>query len=619
MAYEYYCMGCGKLLNQETVLFDMQYLLTSDASKRFNILQFRMTQPELKALIASGSPVEAGYKSCKLTLSEIMRFISNGNNLNDPAIAALTITEIGEYMKQDMAPAASGGGLGASSPFGFAMSDDMEEEEDLSEDAAAPYVTPASIQALESKDQANTDRVFTRSALKADFEVLQRLFDGEDSVFTFEIKEENDIDNENAPVLVGYNLHLPSIGYLCLEARVCPKCGTPVFKHAGTAKHQAIAFIGYQAAGKTSTILALAHYAGNYMITGFGSQIWDGKQMIDSVATVEPLDEATELVADLENYGKGIAPGKTLATKRADAYSATFRIKNKSQNRHYLITLTDLPGELCLENGTIDRPRVLNNFPVALSCDAFVACFDTQSISASTGGVVNKVMNVCRWTDEFQKMRASHNQVETYVPTMLLFTKCQDLEDPNAPAFKPKTLLPLEQMYCLRDEKQLIARNNLYKFVCDQFDQFGQLKRAYHSMMRCSPFGYKAPSENDLKNGAQPQSPTPRNIDRLMRWVLSVSGCIPTEASYALNPAAVPFKLHDFCISRPQLRNQNPGCDNDKRYGNIDDIQESMARCALFENPGRYDKEMVGRHDQKARLVMTRMDSKMHPNTNDKE
>ena len=104
-----------------------------------------------------------------------------------------------------------------------------------------------------------------------------------------------------------------------------------------------------------------------------------------------------------------------------------------------------------------------------------------------------------------------------------------------------------------------------------------------------------------------------------MRWVLSVSGCIPTEASYALNPAAVPFKLHDFCISRPQLRNQNPGCDNDKRYGNIDDIQESMARCALFENPGRFDKEMVGRHDQKARLVMTRMDSKMHPNTNDKE
>ena len=104
-----------------------------------------------------------------------------------------------------------------------------------------------------------------------------------------------------------------------------------------------------------------------------------------------------------------------------------------------------------------------------------------------------------------------------------------------------------------------------------------------------------------------------------MRWVLSVSGCIPTEASYALNPAAVPFKLHDFCISRPQLRNQNPGCDNDKRYGNIDDIQEAMARCALFENPGRFDKELVGKHDQKWSLPLVRVQSKTQRDTNDKE
>lgn len=618
MAYEYYCMGCGKLLTQETVLFDMQYLLTRDNARQFNILKFRMTQAELKALIAAGTPTEAGYRSCKLTLPEIMRFISDKNNLNDPVIAALTQAEITEYLNQGFGTNNTASGANSNDPFGFDDDEELKEEEDLSQEAAAPYVTPASLQALEGKDEANTDRVFTRSALKSDLEVIQGLF-GQSDTFAFEIKEENDIDNEGHDVLVGYNLNLTIGGYLSIEARVCSKCGTRVFSHAGTAKHQAVAFIGYQAAGKTSTILALTHYAENYMITGFGSDIWEGKKMISSVATVEVLDKSARLLADLESYNKGIAPPKTEASQRSDAYSATFRIKNKSQNRNYLFTLTDLPGELCNDDGTVQKNNVLNNFPVALSCDAFVACFDTQSINSASGGVVNKVMNVCRWADEFQKMRASHNQVKTYVPTMLLFTKCKDLEEPDGASVQTRMLPPLEQMYCLKDEKQAIARNNLYNFVCQQFDQFGQLQRAYHSMMRCSPFGYKAPSENDLKQGGvEAHMPTPRNIDHLMRWLLSVAGCIPTDASYALNPMAVPYKLHDFCISRPQLRRNNPGCANHKLHGTINDIEESMARCTLFENPGYFDREFVGRHDQPGRLAALRFEARTRPETNDR-
>lgn len=612
MAYDFYCSYCGKQLNQNTVLFDMQYLLTRSKERTFNILKFRMTQAELKALIASGEPAENGYRSCKLTLTEVMTYISNRNNLKNSVIAQLTMEDISKYLEQGFGNTTAA--AKDDDPFGFDADEEMEEEEDLSEEIQVPYVTPPAIQAIEEKDEANKDRAFTKSILRSDFEVLKGLFDQNETI-VFEIKEETDVDNEGQDILTGYNLNLTVGGYMDVDARVCPKCGTKVFNHAGTAQHQAVAFIGYAASGKTSTILALTHYAENYMITGFGSDIWDGSKVISSVATVEVLDKSTQLRADLKGYGQGVAPAKTDLQQRTDAYSATFRIKNKAQNRYYLLTLTDLPGELCNDDGTVKKETVHNTFPVALSCDAFIACFDTQSINQSGGGdgVVDKVMNVCRWADEFQKMRASHNEVKTYAPTMVLFTKCKELEVAQESPLPKKMLLPLAQMYSLKDEKRRIEANNLYRFVCDQFDQFGQLKKAYHAMMRCSPFGYMAPSENDRRNGAQAHAPTPKNIDVLMNWLLSVVGCIPTEASYAISPADVPYRLDKFCISRPQLRSQNPG--NGKEIG---DVEESMARCALFENPGHFDESFVANYASWAVLARYRAESKIKPDSNDR-
>ena len=622
MGYDYYCSHCGKQLNQRIVLFDMQYLLTRSKERQFNILKYRMTQEQLKALISAGVPSENGYRRCKLTLANIMAYISNPYNLNDSAICQVTLEEITRYLEEGFITAKAAAVVEDDDPYGFDDDEETQEEEEQPKEEKPPYEVPACIRAIEEKDIANKDRVFVKSALRNDFEVLQGLFALND-VFEFEIKEENDVDNEGHDVLIGYNLNLAIGGYLNIDARVCCKCGNHVFAHAGTAKHQAVAFIGYAASGKTSTILALTHYADNYMITGFGSDIWEGSRVITSAATVEVLDKSARLIADLKSYQEGVAPPKTEASQRTDAYSATFRIKNKAQNRYYLLTLTDLPGELCNDDGTVQKENVYNNFPVALSCDAFVACFDTRSINEGGGGgsgVVDKVMNVCRWADEFQKMRASHNQVKTYVPTMLLFTKCKDLEDGTVAPLSRRILLPLERMYTLKEEKQHIAGNNLYRFVCDQFNEFGQLRKAYHAMMRCSPYGYKAPSENDLKHGtAEVHPPMPKNIDQLMYWLLCVAGCIPTEATFAISPTDVPYRLDKFCISRPQLRNENPGLENSKKYAPINDVEEAMARCALFENPGKFDKDFVANHGDKWRLVWSRTKAKASPDSNDKE
>ena len=260
MAYDFYCSYCGKQLNQNTVLFDMQYLLTRSKERTFNILKFRMTQAELKALIASGEPAENGYRSCKLTLTEVMTYISNRNNLKNSVIAQLTMEDISKYLEQGFGNTTAA--AKDDDPFGFDADEEMEEEEDLSEEIQVPYVTPPAIQAIEEKDEANKDRAFTKSILRSDFEVLKGLFDQNETI-VFEIKEETDVDNEGQDVLTGYNLNLTVGGYMDVDARVCPKCGTIVFNHAGTAQHQAVAFIGYAASGKTRTILALTHYAEN--------------------------------------------------------------------------------------------------------------------------------------------------------------------------------------------------------------------------------------------------------------------------------------------------------------------------------------------------------------------
>lgn len=624
MGYDYYCSHCGKQMNQNTVLFDMQYLLTRDDTRQFNILKYRMTLGELQRLLASGTESEHGYKTCRLTMAEIMSIVGNRNNLSDNNIAGLTLEEINDYINASLNTSA-GAQQGPADDYDDYADEYEEEEEDLSAEAAAPYVKPPSITMLENKSKALVDEIFIKDLLSKDLSVLQSIF-AESEVFEIQIREENDTDNDGKAVLEGYSLKSVG-GALRVKARVCSQCGTQVFEHAGTAKHQAVAFIGSPKAGKTSTILALTHYATHYMDNGFGGgKVWEGCQTIDTVSSVQQLDMTQRKETDLENYGQGIAPAKTAAEKREDAYSVTFRLSNTAEgNKRYLLTLIDLPGELCVEDGKVQWAKVQNLFPVALTCDAFVLCFDTQSLAGKNGvqSPAQLVASVCNWADEFQSMRAQHNGLNTYVPTMVLFTKCEELEDPDAPAPVLKPLMPLDRMYLLKTEKQQIAGNKMYRYVSDRFSEYGQLNRAYHAMMRCSPFGYNAP-DAELVREAQKSgkdvtyhAPTPKNIDYLMRWLLSVAGCIPTEASFSVGVKDVPYRLHNFCITRPQLRSQNPGLSGDKLYGTIGDIEESMARCALFENPGYFDREYVAKHD-KGKFVLgpLQLDDKMHPNTN---
>ena len=124
MGYDYYCSHCGKQLNQRIVLFDMQYLLTRSKERQFNILKYRMTLEQLKALISAGVPSENGYRRCKLTLANIMAYISNPYNLNDPAICQVTLEEITRYLEEGFITAKAAAVVEDDDPYGF---DDDEE------------------------------------------------------------------------------------------------------------------------------------------------------------------------------------------------------------------------------------------------------------------------------------------------------------------------------------------------------------------------------------------------------------------------------------------------------------------------------------------------------------
>lgn len=603
MAYKYYCLNCGKTLSQETVLFDLQHLLIEDENTEFNTLRLRLTLGELTALIASGTPVEENYRSCTLPLAQIMGYISNENNLNDPRIAGLTMEQICQYTEVAV-PAVR------KTSATFESWDDEDEDAALPEEEAEPEAQASeAILALEAKVTAMVGDAMASELLKRDLEYLKNTFyKGE---YVVKLKEKTEPYGQGQEVLVGFSIQYPvSHVNASFSCRICPHCGKHIPKVSGTAEHKSVVFIGNPASGKTSTILALTHYAQNYMVHGLAAEIWGDSKRINTVRTIDLVEPRAELRVHKENYAQGIAPERTDKQSREDAYSATFIIKTASKTT--LLTLTDLPGEICNITGRneVDENAVRNRFQVATACDAFVVCFDTESVRSDTETKSNMtpgeiISSICNQADTFQRLRKEKTGRD-FIPTMLLFTKCWDLEKNNkVRAAATNILRPTEKVYMFREEKRIIDENSIYQAVCNAFNETHQLARAYHAMLRCSPFGYAAPGLADVASGKKkPEIPTPKNIDHLMHWLLMVSGCVPVEASYcpSVTGEGGALKLNDYYINRVQCRAERPD-DEWRNTMSAWNYREALSRWRLFENPGSLDRMILEDYGQ-SRAVM---------------
>lgn len=631
MTYNYFCTYCGRELTQDTVLFDMQPVLTGSEESRFRILSFRMTKAELEGLINAGPVQDMGYHQCQLTLQELLKYISNRNNLNNPDIQSLTIADIKEYTTLKVVETQKK----EQSVFAdiFAEEESAEESDrkaDKSEEPDVPETKCKAIESLERASQKIEDIVFTQDDLRSELQILQSLF-ASDEAYSFKIKANWEQDNEGNNVLIGYTVRTGQPEHdTIVNRRVCPYCGESVFEHAGTAEHRTVTFIGDQKAGKTSTILALAHYAKNAATGAMADdEIWGRSQKISSLATIELVSPCARLLTDLDNYEKGIAPDKTAALKRLDAYSVTFRIKNMEQDRHYLLTLTDLPGELCdHDTGKIDGNKILNEFPIALACDVFILCFDSST--AIGGNALTMVGNACSWAEEFQSLREKWTQDVgripatlnkknggLFAPVMLIFNKCPDLEIPEqAPPVRPTTQFDsILTTYVFDDERLRIDANGanaVYKRVGEQISRYGALSNAYHARLRVSPYGFAAPNELKIKedpslnldDSGNVRRPKPHHVAELMNWLLETTGCIPADAKYCPDPTnedrycAYPGNFSQKTQYRvlPPFSGEKDG-----------DIREALLRCHLFENPSAADISILENYDQRAVLLGERI------------
>lgn len=607
MGYDFYCLHCGRTLNQDSpekgkqVLFDMWPLFAGGAATGgSHIIKFRLTPQEFSQLF-TGQKDEDDYYSCKLSFSQIAQYISNENNLNDPEIASLTMKDIREYCDNSALGGRTQTKDGPKLPAqnNYSLDDAMEEEEAKEEEDAATdvpakkNVKPAAILALENKNTAIINDALTETSLIDELSYFLNAIPeekAEDADFEFYIFKISQKCIGGSSVDTGY-IFRRSYGkstekaVVVNDARVCAKCGAGVFDGAGTAEHRAITFIGQPSSGKTSTILAVASYVKSlsketspWMF--FADKKGANDRLLERInnLTITLVSPSARLTEDLNDYSEAVAPEKTAVDDRTKAYSAVFKVQYGDRIR--FLTLTDLPGELCREGGSIDLEKIVNEFQVAVNCDAYVICFDTRASDTAT-------IDVCSWAEHFQQKRAEKNDMY-YAPMMILFTKCKELEERQTiQAGESPRMRTVEERSYLLDDERLAVSADKYSGILLTFNSYANLKRAYNAILRCSPFGFNAEKKAKMAERteedkeAYKQQHRPRNVEKLLHWLLCVTGCIPVEARiYSsgndLNPAICTSILH-----RAQYRSENP-----------ESREEAAARCALFSNPGSLDGEM---------------------------
>ena len=617
MSFKYYCTNCAAQVDQTSELFDMKELLRpSSGNASFQILKFRLTGKEVLDLYNSGREKNGNARECTLTMSQLMGYIGNKNNLDVPEAADLTMEQVIRFIDGGAVdtPSDMGGFGGFGGGFGANLFDD-EAPEDTQE--TEEEQTPAAIQQMIKKDATTDSAEFSEVRLREDLKILRNRM-GDEGSYTFSLKLDYADAVDGTKVLVGMIITDDAGNHIPLENRICPQCGETVFKEAGTAEHKSVVFIGDQSSSKTSTILALTHYARHHMLLNTGNVTWNDAACLGNlVDSCRLLTKVDRLQDDLKKFSLGYAPPKTKAQERKDAYSATFFISSMNGSRKKILTLMDLPGELCLAGGSLNVKDILNKFKVAMACDTFIVCFDTSVLRAAIDGVaqvelgdeeakapIEVIEDTCLWAEEFQKLLIDNSDKRDYVPAMLLFTKCTELENPeeNRPA-RAIAFNAIKNCYLFHRDENTIAANQAYNRAMEKFSTTGKLGSAYHAVLRSSPYGYPAPTYKEANEKPEKKAmlrpPTPKNQDSLMRWILMVSGCIPVTGEYRPNGAnnvEGSYKLSTF-IDRPQFRKENP--EHNTVMETYEDMcQEAMARCVLFANPGNHDMEFV-RHYKK--------------------
>lgn len=553
MAFKYYCTSCGHELGQENVLFDMNPLLLGSTETNFNFLHLYFTADELDALFSHGKPLQDGYYECELQFPTFLQILCGPNNYHNEEIAnTFDLDKIQKWVSPEVTQVTA--------------SDDDDDDDD---DDDTPKVLNVSAvpmpKAVELMTRTGNENIgaeeLTDDSLKTDFQVILSLFPKEGEgrgSYTFRIRRESEKAVDGTDVLHGYRVETEKGQVIVEEARICchyitrnnkrARCAHPVFRHAGTAVHKTIAFIGEQKSGKTSTIIALADYAKKAVVNkAVEGSIWGAADQIPGIQNVQLLDVDDRLRMDMFYFKSGIGPVKTpMLGAHAKPYNATFRVIGTRDGEASILTMTDLPGDLFdTINGTVEKNLLANNFPQAYSCQALVLCFDVsrdpEEITEMAQNAVtcaelflkevcgvrhaNRIQDLEKHITDLQEQQAkvgaktetgkrlaqrieeSQRELQEvkdrdvdYIPIMVTFNKCPDLENPsseNASAIEPQNKADrIRAAYFLEEEHRIITANSLYRLVLKNLEKV--VNNAYYSALRIAPYGHIVPSIEDV-------------------------------------------------------------------------------------------------------------------------
>ena len=622
MSYDFCCIYCGKKLNQkksegvEAAAYDISPVLSGGRS--FSQLKFRVTEAQVSRwAIAPGE-----FGEGKLKPAAVFGIMSQPYNHDRREIASLTLDDM-LLLEETALEMGSLGGKGVNSrkEEGTSVLDGEEEQKknkkdkDKSEERTQALAREREILKLFQSSNVKSESDEAETGIKP--ELRSYYFNAnsrEEQCITFEIKriEQNGVTTE---------LELRQDGRtLGRVQRICPICGKRIPEQAGMVPHRMVGFIANPRAGKTSTIIALSQYMEKASAgLTLNSPIWHGCRTIPELtSTCTPImpqehDEVTDQFwKDMGRFEKGLPPQKT----QAIVYNPTFYVEDR-EKKHLLLTLADIPGEYCQRKGDenpntkevyketkIDRDAMQKRYQIILNCDAYITCFDISIFEDEKEKQNQSNWNIYLhapviWANQIQRLR---NEVygkpdeNRFVPIMVLLTKCKELEENFSKQAAAYSTDPLENTYMFaKDYKNMMPKpgveatdmQKITKEIMNTFNNVGEMNNAYFAMLRCSPFGFAAKgydSEDEINNDGQ--TPTPKNIDNLMRWILRITGSIPTTGRYDPETGEDnSFDLPDRYYADPQYRSVAPKDDN-----------EALLRNVLFVNPGYFDRKQTQCH-----------------------
>ena len=329
----------------------------------------------------------------------------------------------------------------------------------------------------------------------------------------------------------------------------CPNCGSPIIDGCGRCEHILVGLLGAQSAGKTSTIIALMEYMKNH------SDLFGIRHPSSIPSRDKKYNEAFD---NMRLYENGWAVKKTNIDDKTTFNASLLLKSNRYKEVERLVTFIDIAGEVLYdaEEGGLNTEQ-MKSYPLIDKCDLYIVCSCTNSKD-------NTIPQDAIITIASQ----IYDRLAQKKPMCIALTKIDQLGevDSGAEALEDENIFekihPVgSYAYAqhLNTLKQGYAQNlddsvrDALVWCHKTFDTFRN--ETLVTMINTAAYGYQSTRyEGKTLTSiqiSQEGRPRPKGIDDLWRWVLTMSGLIPTSQGYIFKK--IPQKNKMDSSAKPQF------------------------------------------------------------------